>query len=271
MRGSIRERIEWGSRSAALLRSALVLAFSVVALGVAAGSPGGEAPTALAKFSESAGSLPQAWSSLTFPKIEKQTDYRAVREGPDEGSAWVVEATSKASASGLTHASAIDLAERPILRWRWKVDGVLAAGNARRKDGDDYPARVYLTFEPDEGELSFWERTALRVARQVYGDVPSRAINYVWASQLEKGAVVDSAYVGAFVKVVAVESGAEHAGGWRLEERDVAADYRKFFGAEPPLVSGVAIMTDSDDTGESAHAWYGDLEFAERGVGGAAD
>jgi len=28
------------------------------------------------------------------------------------------------------------------------------------------------------------------------------------------------------------------------------------------MISGVAIMTDSDDTGESATAWYGDITFS---------
>ncbi|HCW91591.1 MAG TPA: hypothetical protein DHU56_16310, partial [Marinobacter sp.] len=34
---------------------------------------------------------------------------------------------------------------------------------------------------------------------------------------------------------------------------------RQAFGESPPPVVGVAIMTDSDNTGEKATAWYGDL------------
>ncbi len=40
------------------------------------------------------------------------------------------------------------------------------------------------------------------------------------------------------------------------------ADYKKAFGREPTRISGVAIMTDSDNTGESARAWYGDIVFS---------
>jgi hypothetical protein len=208
--------------------------------------------------------LPSSWRPLTFPKIETHTRYRSIRDS-DTGD-WVIEATSSASASGLIHACEIDLRERPLLRWRWKVEGVLGGGDATRKDGDDYAARIYLTFEPNPADLSFWERASLGLARTIYGDVPSREINYIWANRLEQGRTIDSPYVGKFVKLVAVQSGAGEAGRWHTQERDVFADYRRLFGADPPPVVGVAIMTDSDDTGERAHAWYGDVEFVSRSM-----
>jgi len=58
-----------------------------------------------------------------------------------------------------------------------------------------------------------------------------------------------------------VESGVERVNQWVSEERNVYEDYKKAFGDEPPLISGVAIMTDTDNTGESATAYYGDIIF----------
>ncbi len=229
----------------------------------AAAAEQAQIPARLDAFSTADGEIPSAWEPLVFPKVARHTQYRAVRD-PGSG-AWVVEATADASASGLVHRCSIDLRERPILRWRWKVDGVLARGDARRKDGDDYAARIYLTFEPKDGSLGFFERAALRLARSIYGDVPSRALNYIWASRIARESHVDSAYVGRFVKLLAVESGSERAGAWRSAERDVAADYRAVFGSEPPPVVGVALMTDTDDTGERMRAWYGDIAFVSRG------
>jgi hypothetical protein len=49
------------------------------------------------------------------------------------------------------------------------------------------------------------------------------------------------------------------------EERNVLEDYRKAFGEDPPLINGVAIMTDTDNTGESAVAYYGDIWFKKIG------
>jgi hypothetical protein len=245
-----------------------VIAVIGVLLLCAASAMGGSErrSTELALFSASEGSLVPGWQPLVFPKIASHTKY-ALAQDPGDGT-WVIKATSAASASGLTHATDVDLRERPILRWRWKVNRVLDKGDARRKDGDDYPARIYLTFQPSTKDFPFFERAALRIARGIYGDFPPRAINYVWASKIKKGAIVDSAYVGRFVKLIAVESGPELTGQWRVEERDVFADYRKLYGSDPPRVVGVAIMTDTDDTGEHATAWYGDLEFVSAAARG---
>jgi len=62
--------------------------------------------------------------------------------------------------------------------------------------------------------------------------------------------------------MVVLQSGTARVNQWTTEKRNVYADYKKAFGKEPSMISGVAIMTDSDDTGESATAWYGDIIFS---------
>jgi hypothetical protein len=64
-----------------------------------------------------------------------------------------------------------------------------------------------------------------------------------------------------YAMMVVVESGREHLNIWVTERRNVYADYRKAFKDEPPMISGVAIVTDTDNTGESATAFYGDILF----------
>jgi len=51
---------------------------------------------------------------------------------------------------------------------------------------------------------------------------------------------------------------------WITEERDVLEDYRKAFGEDPGDVTGVAIMTNTDNIGGQATAWYGDIVFKEK-------
>jgi hypothetical protein len=63
--------------------------------------------------------------------------------------------------------------------------------------------------------------------------------------------------------IIAVESGPGEAGRWLSVRRNIVEDYRRAFGEPPPDVSAIAIMTDTDNTGESALAWYGDI-FASR-------
>jgi hypothetical protein len=211
-------------------------------------------------FSEAAGDLPQGWAPLHFPKIPRHTRYDVVKDGER----WVVRARSEQSASGLRRELALDVRELPILRWSWKVDAPIAGSDPTKKSGDDYAARLYVTFRYEPDRVGFWKRTKYRAARALLGDLPIGALTYIWSGSSARGSVVDNPYAGSFVKMVVVQSGSELAGHWQREERDLYRDYVDAFGEEPPLVSGIAIMTDTDNTGSSATAWYGDIEFARR-------
>ena len=61
--------------------------------------------------------------------------------------------------------------------------------------------------------------------------------------------------------MIVVDSGSKKLGKWVKHERNVFKDYIKVFAKKPPIVSGVAIMSDSDNTKESAVAYYGDIIF----------
>jgi hypothetical protein len=62
--------------------------------------------------------------------------------------------------------------------------------------------------------------------------------------------------------MIALQSGNARANQWIDEKRHIAEDYRRVFGREPPPVMGIAIMTDTDNTGESATAYYGDITLS---------
>ncbi len=63
------------------------------------------------------------------------------------------------------------------------------------------------------------------------------------------------------VQMIVVESGEAKVGQWVTESRNLYEDYQKAFGDDPPMISGVAVMTDTDNTGESAVAYFGDITF----------
>jgi hypothetical protein len=204
-----------------------------------------------------AGGLPAGWKPLTFRNIESHTAYALER---DDG-AMVVRATSRASASGLARAIEVDVEELPILEWRWKVENLLEKGDVTQKSGDDFPARIYVAFDASPSTLSFFERIVYEALRLWYGEAPPlAAINYIWERQTPVGTIVPNAFTNR-VQMIVVESGPEKLGRWVDERRDLAADYRRAFGEAPPKVKGVAIMTDTDGTGEAAVAWYGDIRF----------
>lgn len=172
------------------------------------------------------------WESKSFHGI---TEYRLLNE---EGRT-VVKASSHNSASVLIRKISFQPSKYRYLRWNWKIAHTINGGDEKTKSGDDYAARVYIVFP---GRY-FWQM---------------KAINYIWANKLTKGDFVSSAYA-ADSKMVAVESGNGKAGQWRSEQRDLFADYRTLFGTDPPEAKAIAIMTDTDNTGDSAEAWYGDI------------
>lgn len=220
------------NRKALQFTVAVVTAWLLLAPAVPA--PAGE--IAVGKFS--AGELYE-WKDETF-KGKARTSYTLVQ---DDGRT-VLRANSRNAASGFLRKVDLDPGKYPLLRWSWKVGHTLKGEDVTKKSGDDFAARVYVVFP----RTLFWQ---------------TRAINYVWAARLPKNSAVPSPYTGNAV-IVAVESGKEKAGTWVSEERNIYEDYRRAFGEEPPRIGAVAVMTDTDDTGDEVTAWYGDISLADR-------
>jgi hypothetical protein len=210
------------------------------------------------KFSAAAAgqALPDGWKPLTFKKVPRHTSYELVR---DE-TGIVVKARSESSASGLIKEIRIDPKEYPFVRWRWKADNLLQKSDVRRKEGDDYPARLYITFEYDPDKASFTKKLKYKAGQAIFGTIPIGAINYIWDGTTPTGTIVDNAFTD-FAKMIVVRSGPAHLGRWVQEERNIYEDYKKAFEEEPPMINGVAIMTDTDNTREAATAYYGDIQF----------
>lgn len=151
-----------------------------------------------------------------------------------------IHATCDASASGLFLEREIDLTATPIIEWRWRVPGTLPDGPPERsKPGDDFAARLYIV---REGLLP-WQ---------------TRALNYVWSRDEPAGADWPNPFASQ-AHMIAVASGP--GTGWRTERRDIRADFARFHDVTPDSIDAVAIMTDCDNTGGAAEAWYGTIRF----------
>ena len=155
----------------------------------------------------------------------------------------VVEAVSRASASVLVRELRIDLEETPYLNWRWRIENTIETANETVKSGDDYPARIYIV---NEGGMFPWQK---------------RSVNYVWSSKQPQGAAWPSAYT-SLSQMISLRSGPQKAGRWMDERRNVRKDFRRLFDQDVRYVGVIAIMTDTDDTGEVAKAHYGDIYFS---------
>lgn len=202
-------------------------------------------------------SLP--WEALTFPRIPKHTEYLPVRMA----GTVVIQAQSNGGASGLIRVLNIDPNQFPWLQWRWRIDHVLDKGDATTKQGDDFAARIYVTFKFEADGKSWGERFRHRAA-SIAADrqLPGSTLTYIWANKAFPGNIINSPYTDQ-AKMVVVRSGNVLAAQWINEQRNIVADYRSAFGKHPPPITGIAIMTDTDNTGESTRAYYGDILLTE--------
>ena len=206
--------------------------------------------------------IPDGWKPLTFKKIPKHTSYEMVKDG----GVTIVKAISEASASGLIKLVTIDPKEFPIVRWRWKIDNVLQRSNVAIKEGDDFRPGSTSHLNTIPTRVSFGKKLKFKAGQALFGDIPIAAFNYIWETKTPVGTIIENAYTD-FAKMVVVESGAQKVGIWIDEERNIYEDYKKAFGEEPPMINGVAIMSDTDNTKEQATAYYGDISLSEIGKG----
>lgn len=179
-----------------------------------------------------------AWKAEYFTG---ETDYRLKKA---ESGITVLCADSRQSASGLVRKISVDLQKTPYLNWSWQVEAAFVEHDEKTKPGDDYPARVYVVID---GGIFFWQ---------------TKALNYVWAGRAPRGSLWISPYISDQVRLIAVESGNTKKGLWQPEKRNVLEDLKSAFKKNITQIDAVAIMTDSDNTGNRARACYGDIYFS---------
>ena len=203
--------------------------------------------------------LPAPWKLVTLGKLKKQTRYSLVLDANQT----VLRADANASMASVMHALHFDPRDHPVVEWRWKITHLLRKSNMATKSGDDSPARFYVLFDYDIARLPFATRAKVRIARALYGDsIPLAALCYVWDGKSIKGAATWSPFTDR-VRVIVAESGDAHLNQWVTVRRNIVDDFRAAFGEDPLQVSGVAVATDTDNTGESATAFYGDIRFTQ--------
>jgi len=209
--------------------SALLLFFTD-APNVKAGDPALRTPVAMF----SSGSL-EGWEKVEFSGL---TSYQLVSLQGESA----LRAEAIGTASGLVRKMTVDLEKTPYLNWSWRVEGALPGLEERTREGDDYAARIYVVLS---GGVFFWK---------------TRAMNYVWSGSQPAGASWKSAFTDGAM-MVAVRSAAD-AGRWQREKRNIREDFRRFFGIKVTEINAVALMTDTDQSGQFAEAWYGDIFFS---------
>lgn len=211
-------------------------------------------------FSTESATVPAPWRVVQLNKKVAPTVYRLTRwDG-----VYAIEATADRSMALLARPVEVDLQRTPVLCWRWRVDAPLDKADMATKAGDDYAARVYVSFALPPDEIGFILRGKLALARSIYGDaVPDAALNYVWDNRHPVGTRMPNAYTDRSRMIVA-ESGAKNAGRWMVARHDVQSDVIAEFGSQGARAIQLSVASDTDNTGERARAGFADFHFVAR-------
>ena len=197
------------------------------------------------------------WKPLYFPKIRKHTSYTIEADDHER----YLKAESSASASALIYKKEFNVHEYRNVRWRWRAENVYEKGDYGTKAGDDYPLRIYITFKYDPQKAGRLEKLHYKAAKLLYGEYPPHsALNYVWANKETAERIVTSPYTSK-TKIIIVEKGPIRVGSWQAKEADILKDYKEAFGEAPPAEASIAIMNDSDNTGEGSISYIDYIEI----------
>ena len=220
------------------MRKARLLSLAILLLAVAAWAADSVVVADWSKYRVGTKGIPEGWKGGSWgsPKYEfeiVEVDGHRVLHLKSEGDSSTIARDIKGK---------VDLKETPILEWRWKVTKLPRGADARKGETDDEAGQVYVAWP------CFPEA------------VRSRSIGYIWDTAAPVGATFKSEKTGT-VNYVVVESGPAKLGRWITQQRNVAEDFKKIYGAEPEGPGIVSISIDSDDTKSSAEAFVGSLLF----------
>lgn len=208
-------------------------------------------------YSQPEDGTPNGWQLWTLSRFKKATEYKLVRED----GRTVVRAHASSSASGLVHPLNLDPSQYPLLHWHWKVDQLIAKADNTSKHAEDAPARLVISFEGDLGKLDFDDRMFYDQIKAFTGQqLPYATLMYIWENRVPVGTVIPNLHTSR-IKMVVAQSGRGRLGKWREETRNVYEDFKRAFGEAPGRITAIGIMTDTDNTGDNVHAYYGDIAF----------
>ncbi len=197
------------------------------------------------------------WAHMPLSKLKRDTVYSLVQK---DGQA-VLRGVADSSASLYVAAFKQDTGMPASIGWRWKADALVPGADNRDKKREDAPLRVLVAFDGDKATLPKEEQKRFQRAKSLSGrDGPYATLMYIWSDHVPVNTVIPSAHTSQ-IKMLAVASGPAGLGNWQSVKRNLAADYRRAFGAAPGRMLGVAVMTDTDNTGTKAVGEYADIRF----------
>ena len=156
-----------------------------------------------------------------------------------------IKAEAEGKGSGLGKEVKINLLKTPFINITWKVEKDLSGIVENSKKGHDYAARVFVIKKTGSTPLS------------------NRAINYVFSSNNDVGENWPSPYTKKSIDYV-LSSTKENLNTWVTVKANVKEDFKRLLGIDILDTSGVAIMTDTDNSKLKAISYYQNIYFSAK-------
>ena len=154
-----------------------------------------------------------------------------------------LKAEANNAASGVGKEVKIDLNKTPFINITWKIEMDLKGIKEDTKKGHDFSARVFVIKKTGSTALS------------------NRAVNYVFSSNRNVGENWPSPYTKKSVDNV-LSTTKENLNKWVTVKANVKEDFKKFHDLDVDELSGIAIMSDTDNSKKSAIAYYQNIYFS---------
>ncbi len=198
------------------------------------------------------------WESFEFSGKTKSTDYQIILND----TLSYLQAISRSSASGLIHKTRFNAREYPKLQWRWQIEHAECDVDGREKSGDDYPLRIFVLFDDDSADFSFWESVSNSAIRLFYGfEVPGSSLCFVWTNLIYDEKYFNNPHSDR-VKIIPLTTEKDSGVKWVTHRIRIDSVFQHIYNRACPEKAALAIMSDTDNTGGSAIA---NLDFISVG------
>ena len=181
----------------------------------------------------------EEYKKLKVKKVKGKTSWSL---GSNKGGNFI-KAEAEGKGSGLGKEIRIDLSKTPFINITWKVEKDLSGIKEKSKKGHDYAARVFAIKKTGSTALS------------------NRAINYVFSSNNSVGDHWPSPYTKKSIDYV-LSSTKEHLNEWVTVKANVRKHFKLLHDLDLEELSGLAIMTDTDNSKLKTISYYQNIYFS---------
>ena len=182
----------------------------------------------------------QGLKELDVRKVKKVTTYTV---GSNKNG-YFLRAEAEGVGSGLGKKIEIDLNITPFINITWKIEKDLKGINEKSKKGHDYAARVFVVKKTGMTALS------------------NKAINYVFSSNNNVNENWKSPYTKSSIDYV-LSTTKENFNEWVTVKANVKEHFKQLHNLDVDKISGVALMTDTDQSKIKAIAYYQNIFFSK--------